>query len=102
MHFQQQLPFEAGYIEFGHHDNLGGFADAQQVVQIGFYSQPLLDQTGAVIGTVSRPPIQRPVCAPLRTLSKQAVAKKAPVSGTAISPHKPVEVTLPSISQDRA
>jgi hypothetical protein len=78
-----------------HDGHLSSFADAQQVAQIDSNSQPLVDQTGAVIGTVSRPLIQRPVYPPLRTLSKPIIANKAPVSRTAISPYEPVEVIFP-------
>jgi hypothetical protein len=71
MHSQQQPPFEAGCIQLGHYDYLGIFGDAQQVVQIGFYSEPLVDQ----YATVSLPPkIQRPVCNYSRTLSDSAMA----------------------------
>jgi hypothetical protein len=95
MRFQKELPLEAAHMQSWHDGHLSSFADAQQVVQIDSDSQLLVDQTGAVIGTVSRPPIQRPVCAPLRTLSKPAVANEAPVSGTAISPHEPTKVIFP-------
>jgi hypothetical protein len=101
MYSHQQISREEGRINFGHCNNLGSFADAQQVVQIGSDSQPLVDRTGAVIGTVSRPPIQKPVCAPSRTLSP-AIANEAPVSGTAISTHEHDEVILPSNIRARA
>jgi len=101
MYSHQQLSLEEGHINFGHRDNLGNFADAQQVVQIGSDTQPLVDQTGAVIGTVSRPPIQKPVWAPSRTLSP-AIANEAPVSRTAISTHEHNEVILPSNIRARA
>jgi hypothetical protein len=94
MYSHQQLSLEEGHYKFGHYDHLDSFADAQQVVQIGSDSQPLVDH-GAVIGTVSRPPIQKPVYTPSRTLSP-AIANKAPVSGTAISTYEHDEVILPS------
>jgi hypothetical protein len=93
MYSHQQLSLEEGHYKFGHYGHLDSFADAQQVVQIGPDSQPLVDH-GAVIGTVSRPPIQKPVYTPSRTLSS-AITHKAPVSGTAISTHEH-EVILPS------
>jgi hypothetical protein len=73
MHSQQQPPFEAGRTQFGHYDHLDNFADAQQVVQIGVESEPLVDQ----YAIVSLPPkIQRPVFTPSRTLSDSAMANR--------------------------
>lgn len=71
MHSQQQPPFEAGRVQFGHYDQLDSFADAQQVAQTGSEGEPLVDQ----YATVSLPPkIQRPVCTPSSTLSELPTA----------------------------
>ena len=73
MHSQQQPPFEAGCIQFGHYDHLDNFADAQ-VVQIRSETEALVDQ----YATVSLPPkIQRPVCTPSRTWSDSAMANRS-------------------------